>query len=433
MALINIAVNSTNNTRAGFQGVQQGLAGMARQTQQTAATMNAAFRGVSSEILGGLGIATGLGQVISLTRQLSSEGQDVQASLDRTRGSLGAVLGSQARANSIFDEANRFADRYKLTQQEMAGAIQASSQIIRTSHSPLQDILSDLGRLNVLSPEQGLEGAALAMRELTSGDTRSLVGRFEVSRDAANAMKREIQGGADAVQVLDRYLTSAGITDGALEASLAGASGQQREYNRAIEDLGLKVNQVVTSAGWREFQTGLIRSTTDEITALQNLAGWIDRIGARQAQSPLARQLDAVEEWASRPLHALARRLGLEDDPLSRITEMRDERDRRGATPNPAAAAPTPGPVRFAGFAAETDGALARAASRQARSLTAPQAGRTAPQAGFSPGPSLRAPQLTVIINTSGVFHTGRQLADFMRDAARDDAFRNAIEVLGRR
>jgi hypothetical protein len=473
--VINIVIDATNNTGAVFTQVQTGLRGVASTTQQTTATMNAAFRGTATQLLGGLGIATGIGQVAGELRQLAADGQDVQASLDRTRGSLGAVLGSQARANDIFDQAADFADRYKITQQEMAGAIQASSQIIRTSQAPIENILGTLARLQVLSPEQGLQGAALALRELTSGDIRSLVGRFEVSRDAANAMKREIAGGADAVQVLGTYLDSVGITNGALEASLTGAAGQQRDYNRAIEELGLKVNDVVTSAGWREFQTGLISATTNEIRALQNLGEWIDRMGARSRQiSPLVRQLNEIEDIASRPLHSFARWLGLETDPASLITEMRAERDRR-TTPTPTTPAAAPrGPVRFGGFARAEEPttpqarSLAQAARQQGQTggrLVAPQ-GQTGgtlaapqPQGPFAPGPRAQpAPlvrpfasvnasgqptspgprvagpaQLIVNIYPQGLVHSSRDLADMMRDAAKDDSFRNAIEVLGSR
>lgn len=486
--VINIAVNATNNTGAVFTQVQTGLRGVASTSQQTAATMNTSFRNVGTQLLGGLGIATGIGQVAGELRQLAAEGQDVQASLDRTRGSLGAVLGSQARANDIFDQAADFADRYKLTQSEMAEAIQASSQIIRTTHSPLNELLSDLGRLQVLSPEQSLGEAALALRELTSGNTRSLVGRFEVTTDEANAMKREIMGGADAVQVLGTYLDSIGITNGALEASLTGAAGQQRDYNRAIEDLGIKVNDVVTSAGWREFQTGIVRNTTAEIAALQNLGQWIDRFGAQSAKiNPVIGQLNQIEDILSRPLHSFARWLGLETDPLSLITEMREERDRgRGSamdTPTPAAAR---GPARFSGFERATAPttpqarSLAQAARQQGRAPNvapptqpAPALATPQPQGPFAPGP--RAPsapqsrlpqmpaalarpsalltpgplgatgpgatsrdraqavQFTVNIYPQGLVHSSRDLADMMRDAAKDDSFRNAIEVLGAR
>jgi hypothetical protein len=486
--VINIVIDATNNTGAVFTQVQTGLRGVASTTQQTTATMNAAFRGTATQLLGGLGIATGIGQVVGEMRQLAAEGQDVQASLDRTRGSLGAVLGSQARANDIFDQAADFADRYKITQQEMAGAIQASSQIIRTSEQPIANILSTLARLQVLSPEQGLEGAALALRELTSGDTRSLVGRFEVSRDAANAMKREIMGGADAVQVLGRYLDSAGITDGALEASLTGAAGQQRDYNKAIEELGIQINDVVTSSGWRQFQTGIVRNTSAEIEALQHLGQWIDRFGAQSRQiNPVIGQLNQIEEILSRPLHSFGRWLGLEVDPLSLITEMREERDRgRGSamdTPTPAA---TRGPVRFSGFERAEEPttpqarSLAQAARQQGRApnvapptqparslaaqqpqgpfapgprapaapqsrlpqMPAPQSRPTAqltpgPLGAMGPGPTSRdrgmAAQIIVNIYPQGLVHSSRDLADMMRDAAKDDSFRNAIEVLGSR
>lgn len=250
---------------------------IARQNQagEGAAVLPRTFAGFTGrgalEALGGLGVATGIGEVAAQMRNLASQGQQTQAAIDSTTASLGVQLGSMERANQIWSEGQEFAERYKITQQDLAEALRASSQIIRTSTSDTEDLLSVLGRLQILSPEQGLQGAALALRELSSGDIVSLVDRFEISRQAANGMKQEIQGGADAVAVLGRYLDSAGITDRALETGLAGAAGETRAWARATEDLGLEINNLASSMGVFQGAADVIGNTADEIESIRGV------------------------------------------------------------------------------------------------------------------------------------------------------------------
>lgn len=83
--------------------------------------------------------------------------------------------------------------------------------------------------MQVLNPEETFAGAARALSELRSGDITSLSERFNIARSEANKLKAEIQGGADVVQVMDRFLTKAGVSTAALDARASGAAGKMRE------------------------------------------------------------------------------------------------------------------------------------------------------------------------------------------------------------
>ena len=308
---------------------------------------------------GALGIATGIPEVIGQFRQLANEGQTTQVSLDSTRASLGALMGDQERANQIFDRAVAIGQRYGFTQRQTAEALQASSLLIRDSTSSIEDTISVLTRLSTLNPAEGVSGASFAIAELASGDIVSLNERFRIGRDVAREWRDEIRRGEDPIAVLNRGLEKMGVGAEVIRALQTGAAGQQREWNQAIEDLGLTINNVVTSTGWRQFATGLVKDTSAEITYLQNLGAAIDELGQKASQDRLIMGLARIEDAAST---ALQRQM---DDYQAQIegwlgmtgwrtragTEMRGERDIPQA---PTATAPSQTtfdrPARFAGF-----------------------------------------------------------------------------------
>lgn len=181
--------------------------------------------------------------------QAFQDGFRLKAELDQTTASLQIQLRGVRDSATVFAEASQFANQYKLTQQETNQALSASVGILRNSRSSTQELLGVLARLQVLSPEQGLQGAALAVKELNGGDIQSLVERFEVSRSTANKMKEEIKAGGDAVQVLSKYLDSAGVSMDALRARTEGAAGAQANLAQAQERFSLALGNLAASGG----------------------------------------------------------------------------------------------------------------------------------------------------------------------------------------
>lgn len=65
-------------------------------------------------------------------------------------------------------------------------------------------------RLLAVDPKQGVDGAVLALKELFSGDTQSLVERFELSRKTLNDIKNLPLG--EQLRALDKYFKKMGMT-----------------------------------------------------------------------------------------------------------------------------------------------------------------------------------------------------------------------------
>ncbi len=242
-----------------------------------AQTLSQAGSAAKASFTGMIGPAALAGGAIAAATAIVNSFADAfkfKAELDATTASINAQLKGVRDTSQVYAEAARFANQFKLTQQETTQAIAASIGVMRNSKAPVEDILGVLARLQVLSPEQSLQEAAVAVKALASGDTTSLVTRFEVGRDVAGQMKKEIAGGADAVAVLNKFLNNTGIGMDALAAKTTGASGAMKDVARAQEDLALAQAKFAEGPGMVILETktralvGLTRILTGDFQAM---------------------------------------------------------------------------------------------------------------------------------------------------------------------
>ncbi len=172
-----------------------------------------------------------------------------KAELDQNTASITAQLRGVRDSGQAFQQAAAFADKYKVTQEDTTTAIQASVPLLRQSKSSLTDVLTVLSQLQVLKPEQGIQGAAFALAELQGGQSRSLATRFNIPIAKATEMKNEIIKGGDAVKILGDYLDKAGIGAEALETRTKGAAGAMNDLAIAQERLKLAQAELATGPG----------------------------------------------------------------------------------------------------------------------------------------------------------------------------------------
>jgi hypothetical protein len=218
------AAQATTSANSGMAVLPRTIAGLSHEA--------AAFATASLTMGAAVGVAAAAVQSFADAFQF-------KAQLDATTLAVNAQLKGMRDSGQVWNEAAAFATKFKLTQQETTQAISASIGVMRASKAPVEDILGVLARMQVLSPEQSLEEAAIALKALASGDTTSLVTRFEVGRDVANQMKAEIQGGADAVAVMGKFLEGTGIGMDVLAAKTTGAAGKIKDLAIAQEQLKL--------------------------------------------------------------------------------------------------------------------------------------------------------------------------------------------------
>lgn len=271
--------------------LQQTVAAKARAEQATlrlAQAQEKAAKGtssLSSQIASGLqgGLLGMVGPAAAATAALGglvSVAESFQrafvfkAELDASRQSITTLLGTTRDSGVVFSEAAAFARQYGFTQREITDAISASIPIMRQSKASTEETIGALARLAVLNPKEGIEGAAFALRELASGDITSLVERFNLSRDAARAMRDQIVGGKDAIVVLSQFLDQSGVSMETLENRTKGTLGAMNELKQAQEDLALaqaewaKGPGLVVLQGQTTVLSGLTRVLTGDVEAM---------------------------------------------------------------------------------------------------------------------------------------------------------------------
>jgi hypothetical protein len=255
-----------NATNASAQAVASAETQIASLNKTTTAT--GALSGQLSTFLNPLALFTvGMGVAIGVVHSFG-EALDFKANLDELNNSNALLLRGTRNVTQAFDEAQNFANKYKLTQKETNEAISESIPVIRGSQSSMEDILSVFTRLTILKPGKTFNDASRALGELQAGNAVSLERIFNILPDDANRMKKEIQGGADAVQVLSKYLSDVGIGTEALELRAKGLKGSMRDAAIAAEDL--KRAQADFAAGpglvLLESQINLTRGATRLLT-----------------------------------------------------------------------------------------------------------------------------------------------------------------------
>jgi len=325
--------------------VQQQVTNAAKQSQGSFGTQ--AIDQFKAGLLGIVGPAAVVATGFTAARaavQSFEEAFKFKAELDQNTASITAQLRGVRDSSQAFADARVFADRYKLTQEDTTTAIQASVPLLRQSKSSLTDVLTVLSKLQVLKPEQGIQGAAFALAELEGGQSRSLATRFNIPIAKATEMKNEIQAGGDAVQILGQYLDKAGIGAEALEVRTKGAAGAMNDAKIAAEQLKIAQADFAQGPG-----IAILNEQTRLTTGLTRvLGGGGGLTTAFQAIAEANRNADIYQlvynqslengatdaQAAAAATNAVAQSTQAAAEASSRLTDIEDIRTRqtRGAT-----------------------------------------------------------------------------------------------------
>jgi hypothetical protein len=247
-----LAVQTANAARAQTQA--EGAALRLANAQDKAARgsgLAAQFaEGLKSGLLGIVGpaaLATGaIGAVVGVANSFK-EAFTFKTQLDATTSAIRSQLTGVRDANAVFASGQAFADKYKITQEEITSTLQASIGVLRTSRSSTTDLLTTLSLLQATTPDKPISEAARAVRELATGDVTSIKELFNVSAGSAAKMKAEIAAGGDAVQVVARYLKDSGASMELLENRTKGATGAFNDL--AVAQSKLKIAQAEFAEG----------------------------------------------------------------------------------------------------------------------------------------------------------------------------------------
>lgn len=199
---------------------------------------------------------------------------------------VNAMFGKSAKAN-----AQKYLDfvqgRAAVSMFSVNDFLTAGKSFIPTTkdNAKLQKMVNLAERLGAIDPEQGIEGAAYALKEFFSGDAVSLVERFELPRKAMNAIKNLPLD--KQLQALDKFLNGIGATNELINAQADTTLGQYRKavagVNRAFREMGTEAlkkvnpllrdfNKYLSSADFKNLKTwgvdafsGLVSGAIDAV------------------------------------------------------------------------------------------------------------------------------------------------------------------------
>jgi hypothetical protein len=244
-ALDRVAVSSTQTI-----GAQTQLANLQSRIARESATASGGIGGLSSAVgglqsaFGALGIGVGLQQVV----QFGVESITAANRLEDMQSSLRAIAGDTETYNNVIAEARINQELFGGTLAENVEDMTSfviSSRIAGVEMGTLIDISK---RLATLDPGAGLKGANIALRELLSGNPRSLAARFELPAAALRVMGDESLTATQKLAVLDEFLNSVGISSEALNARLENTSQSYRDLGIAVDSLKESIGSILAEA-----------------------------------------------------------------------------------------------------------------------------------------------------------------------------------------
>jgi hypothetical protein len=300
-------------------GQRQALDSLRATLTPISAATNQAQQGVSglSGALGGLSsVAGGLGLVFGV-RQLVDFGIDAGGAalaLQRTQNATRQIAGDTKTYSEILAAARQQQVLFGGSLQENLTGLSGFAVQARTTGANLSDLIRTAQRLATLDPEQGVTGAAVALREGLSGDPISLARRFEIPRAAIAKLRDESTTAAEKLNVINDYLDKAGISaNGAADA----VTKTEQSYHRlgaAADDAKIRIGALLAQR-FEPVATGATRvadavaGTTSAFSGLEGASDSIRDLGGAIFNPAI----QAIGTYNSFVLNTVGDLLGLHD------------------------------------------------------------------------------------------------------------------------
>lgn len=183
--------------------------------------------------------------------------------LEDAKTSLRAIAGDQATYNQTLAVA---AQNQRLFGGSLASNVEDMSSFVvssRLAGVELGTLLDLSQRLATLDPGQGAQGAAIALRELLSGNARSLSARFELPKAALDAMSDSTLSATQKLEALGAFLDSVGITSDAV-------SGKLENNSQSFRDLAAAGDALQTALGTA--LANVLAPYAEKLSAIMNIA-----------------------------------------------------------------------------------------------------------------------------------------------------------------
>ena len=279
-----MAGNSGRTLTVTILGDAQGVQRAFREAGDGAGNLQAKLGGFegafrSAGVTAGVAAAAtsaGLGLIEDAARAAGDAIFNYSASVQQAEARLAGINKNAAVTAEQLALARREADAGHGTYLALADAIAGLAPAARASGAPMADLLALAEQLAASNPEEGLKGAAFALREAASGDFTSVIERFNLSRVTINRLKDE---GVPALEAVRRAMQEQGI-DAAL------VTEQSKTFNAQQEILLGTLKQLAAEGGKPIFDATL--------AGLKELNAALKTPASRSFVSQLAEELQII-------------------------------------------------------------------------------------------------------------------------------------------
>lgn len=210
-------------------------------------------------------------------------GFQFNAAMESARLQINAFTKDAAKTEEILQMIKTRAAETPFSFQEMTTAAASLIPAANAAGSNLEELIELAEILAASNPAQGLEGAAVALREAMSGDFVSLIERFNIPRTEINKLKEE---GLPALEIVRQSLQSLGL-DAELVANMAQTmSGRWGKITDTLQNLAGVATQPLFDilsaslgqlADWLEQNEPMLRQMAETIGT--QLAGAVQIAG----------------------------------------------------------------------------------------------------------------------------------------------------------
>lgn len=182
-----------------------------------------------------LGIGAGLAGAAVVGLKFNSQMEQVTAQLN-------AFTKDGAKTAEILEMIQTRAAATPFTFQAMATSMAALMPAAQQSGQSLENLIATAEILAASNPAQGLEGAAIALREALSGDFVSIIERFNLPRQMINQLRDE---GVPALEAIRQAMQSMGLDAELVSNMGATAAGRWSTFTDAFTVLAATITQPI--------------------------------------------------------------------------------------------------------------------------------------------------------------------------------------------
>jgi hypothetical protein len=290
--------------------------------------------GMGNALTSAIGVAAGgaaLAGISALSGAVSGLGDSMigaNARLETATATFEAFTKDAGKAQNIVAALRKEAAITPFEQADMISAGKSLISVVKGDEKALMGLIKEAEILAALNPAEGLEGAAFALKEATSGDFASVIERFNLSRSSINKFKAEGKEGIDVVRAALKEMGA----DSSLVEKLANTfEGRQSSVNDFFDEfkrvLGAGIFEKMSEGMAKTLETlnesgpGLLEFAATVGSALGDAAGHVFAFTSK-VTGALMQVFQGFQSGGVMGAAAnIAMLLGFDEDTVSRVIE----------------------------------------------------------------------------------------------------------------